>query len=86
MDRSKPSARSKPLGTGRWQFFQFLPPPMLPLQDRQQLLVVDPFGMFEVDGHLLAERLVTLGHAIEQVPHRHDITQFERFSMIDQKS
>ena len=58
---------------------------VLLLQDRQQLLVVEPLGVVEVDGHVLAERLVAVGHDVEQVAHRHHVADLERLAVVDQE-
>ena len=58
---------------------------VLLLQDRQQLLVVEPLGVVEVDGHVLAERLVAVGHDVEQVAHGHHVAQLERLAVVHQE-
>ena len=47
--------------------------------------MVEPLGVVEVDRHLRAERLVAVGHHVEQVADRHDVADFERVALIDQQ-
>ena len=58
---------------------------VLLLQHRQQLLVVEPLGVVEVDRHVLAEGLVAVGHDVEQVAHGHHVAHLERLAVVHQE-
>ena len=58
---------------------------VLLLQHRQQLLVVEPLGVVEVDRHVLAEGLVAVGHHVEQVAHGHHVAHLERLAVVHQE-
>ena len=58
---------------------------MLFFECRQQFLMIQPFGIVEMDRHVLAESLVSMSNRVEQVSYRYDIADLERVALVDQK-
>ena len=78
-------AEGRPLRVVVGQCLDLFAAAMLLLQDRQQLLMVEPLGVVEVDRHVLAEGLVAVGHDVEQVAHGHHVAQLERLAVVHQE-
>ena len=57
---------------------------MFLLQDRLELLLVQPLGIVEPPPDLLAHRLVALGNGIEEVAHRHNVAKLQPVTLPDE--
>ena len=67
------------------QLLQVLAPPVLFFQYREQLAMVQPFGILEVNRHLLAKCLIAVGNDIKQIADWNDVTHLERVPLIDEQ-
>ena len=78
-------AEGGPFWIAEGQCLKMFQSPMLGFQGRQQLLVVEPGGIFEMPGHFRTESLGTVGDQVEEIADGNQITHFERVALLDEQ-